>query len=79
MFSWIFSCLMKADKNKDDKLTQSEVKDFFSLINIEIDDNYAEMLFQVMILFLMVLNVENPSCRTSLQISGLNTAFTLMH
>ncbi|XP_026229539.1 1-phosphatidylinositol 4,5-bisphosphate phosphodiesterase delta-1-like isoform X2 [Anabas testudineus] len=43
---WIFTCLMKADKNKDDKLTQSEVKDFFRLINIDIDDNYAEMLFK---------------------------------
>lgn len=47
-FSWIFTCLMKADKNKDDKLTQSEVKDFFSLINIDINDDYAEMLFEVM-------------------------------
>uniref|UniRef100_A0A7N6A2R1 Phosphoinositide phospholipase C n=1 Tax=Anabas testudineus TaxID=64144 RepID=A0A7N6A2R1_ANATE len=46
LFSWIFTCLMKADKNKDDKLTQSEVKDFFRLINIDIDDNYAEMLFK---------------------------------
>ncbi|KAK2821979.1 hypothetical protein Q5P01_022044 [Channa striata] len=43
---WIFSCLTKADKNKDDKLTQSEVKDFFSMINIDVDDHYTEMLFK---------------------------------
>ena len=38
---------MKADKNKDDKLSHSEVKNFLRLINIEVDDNYAEMLFKV--------------------------------
>ncbi|XP_070829464.1 1-phosphatidylinositol 4,5-bisphosphate phosphodiesterase delta-1-like [Chaetodon trifascialis] len=43
---WIFSCLNKADKNKDDKLSQSEMKNFLRLINIEVDDVYAEMLFQ---------------------------------
>uniref|UniRef100_H3CR59 Phosphoinositide phospholipase C n=1 Tax=Tetraodon nigroviridis TaxID=99883 RepID=H3CR59_TETNG len=43
---WILSCLRKADKNKDDKLTQSEMKNFLRLINIEVDDIYAEMLFQ---------------------------------
>ncbi|XP_044225165.1 1-phosphatidylinositol 4,5-bisphosphate phosphodiesterase delta-1b isoform X1 [Thunnus albacares] len=43
---WIFSCLVKADKNKDDKLSHSEVKNFLRLINIEVDDNYAEMLFK---------------------------------
>lgn len=67
---------MKADKNKDDKLTQSEVKDFFRLINIDINDDYAEMLFEVMHSdFLMVLNVWKSlvdvqiSCKTSLQCS----------
>nr|XP_046264337.1 1-phosphatidylinositol 4,5-bisphosphate phosphodiesterase delta-1-like isoform X2 [Scatophagus argus] len=43
---WIFSCLKKADKNKDDKLSQSEVKNFLRLINIEVDDVYTEMLFE---------------------------------
>uniref|UniRef100_A0A3Q1G5W5 Phosphoinositide phospholipase C n=1 Tax=Acanthochromis polyacanthus TaxID=80966 RepID=A0A3Q1G5W5_9TELE len=43
---WIFSCLRKADKNKDDKLSESEVKNFLRLINIEVDDDYAEMLFK---------------------------------
>ncbi|KAM9719670.1 1-phosphatidylinositol 4,5-bisphosphate phosphodiesterase delta-1-like [Menidia menidia] len=43
---WIFSCLRKADKNKDDKLSQSEVKSFLRLINIEMDDEYAEMIFK---------------------------------
>ncbi|XP_038156449.1 1-phosphatidylinositol 4,5-bisphosphate phosphodiesterase delta-1b isoform X1 [Cyprinodon tularosa] len=43
---WIFSCLRKADKDKDDKLSQSEMKRFLQLINIELDDDYAEMLFK---------------------------------
>lgn len=49
LHSWIFSCLRKADKDKDDKLSQSEMKNFLQLINIELDDDYAEMLFQVKI------------------------------
>lgn len=47
LFSWIFNCLRKADKNKDGKLSQSEVKNFLRLINIEVDDDYAEMVFEV--------------------------------
>ncbi|GAA6222414.1 1-phosphatidylinositol 4,5-bisphosphate phosphodiesterase delta-1-like isoform X2 [Lates japonicus] len=43
---WIYSCLRKADKNKDDKLSQSEVKNFLHLINLDVDDNYAEMLLK---------------------------------
>uniref|UniRef100_A0A3B4GJZ2 Phosphoinositide phospholipase C n=1 Tax=Pundamilia nyererei TaxID=303518 RepID=A0A3B4GJZ2_9CICH len=43
---WIFSCLRKADKNKDDNLSPSEVKSFMHLINIEVDDEYVEMLFK---------------------------------
>ncbi|XP_077580843.1 1-phosphatidylinositol 4,5-bisphosphate phosphodiesterase delta-1-like isoform X1 [Stigmatopora nigra] len=43
---WIFSCLRKADKNKDSRLSISEVKDFLRLINIEVDDSYADMLFE---------------------------------
>ncbi|XP_059200678.1 1-phosphatidylinositol 4,5-bisphosphate phosphodiesterase delta-1-like [Centropristis striata] len=43
---WIMSCLRKADKNKDDKLSESELKNFLRLINIEVDDDYAEMLFK---------------------------------
>ncbi|XP_053293140.1 1-phosphatidylinositol 4,5-bisphosphate phosphodiesterase delta-1b isoform X1 [Pleuronectes platessa] len=43
---WIFSCLRKADKDNDDKLSQSEMKNFLRRINIEVDDDYAEMLFQ---------------------------------
>ncbi|XP_067439028.1 1-phosphatidylinositol 4,5-bisphosphate phosphodiesterase delta-1-like [Thunnus thynnus] len=43
---WIISCLMKSDENKDDKWSQSEVKNFLQLINIEVDDNYAETLFK---------------------------------
>ncbi|XP_056276245.1 1-phosphatidylinositol 4,5-bisphosphate phosphodiesterase delta-1-like isoform X3 [Pseudoliparis swirei] len=43
---WIFSCLRKADKNKDNKMTQSELKNFLRLINIKVDDDHAEMLFK---------------------------------
>lgn len=45
--SWLYTCLKKADKDKDDKLSQSEMKNFMRLINIEVDDVYTEMLFQV--------------------------------
>uniref|UniRef100_A0A667ZEX8 Phosphoinositide phospholipase C n=1 Tax=Myripristis murdjan TaxID=586833 RepID=A0A667ZEX8_9TELE len=43
---WIFNCLRKADKNSDDKLSQKELKDFLRMINIDLDDEYAEILFQ---------------------------------
>ncbi|KAG7524498.1 1-phosphatidylinositol 4,5-bisphosphate phosphodiesterase delta-1-like isoform X1 [Solea senegalensis] len=43
---WILACLRKADKNKDEKLSQSELKNFLRLINIEVDDDYAEMIFK---------------------------------
>ncbi|XP_010790042.1 1-phosphatidylinositol 4,5-bisphosphate phosphodiesterase delta-1-like [Notothenia coriiceps] len=46
MEHWIFSCLRKSDKNKDDKLSLSELKNFMHLINIEVDDDYAEILFE---------------------------------
>ncbi|CAN9503279.1 unnamed protein product [Ophioblennius macclurei] len=43
---WIYTCLRKADKNQDDKLSESDMKRFLRLINIEVDDEYAEMLFK---------------------------------
>ncbi|XP_074545481.1 1-phosphatidylinositol 4,5-bisphosphate phosphodiesterase delta-1-like isoform X2 [Halichoeres trimaculatus] len=43
---WIYSCLRKADKNDDEKLSESELKNFLRLINIEVDDDYAEELFK---------------------------------
>ncbi|XP_078120799.1 1-phosphatidylinositol 4,5-bisphosphate phosphodiesterase delta-1-like isoform X2 [Sander vitreus] len=43
---WILSCLNKADKNRDNKLNISELKNFLRLINIEMDDYYTEMLFK---------------------------------
>ncbi|XP_053185437.1 1-phosphatidylinositol 4,5-bisphosphate phosphodiesterase delta-1b [Scomber japonicus] len=43
---WILSCLVKADKNKDEKLSLSEMKNFLRLINLEVDDEYAEILFK---------------------------------
>lgn len=47
LLSWLYTCLKKADKDKDDKLSQSEMKNFMRLINIEMDDLYTEMLFKV--------------------------------
>ncbi|XP_033838586.1 1-phosphatidylinositol 4,5-bisphosphate phosphodiesterase delta-1-like isoform X1 [Periophthalmus magnuspinnatus] len=43
---WILTCMTKADKNKDDKLSESEVKNFMRLINVDVDDEYTEMLFK---------------------------------
>ncbi|XP_043115233.1 1-phosphatidylinositol 4,5-bisphosphate phosphodiesterase delta-1b isoform X1 [Puntigrus tetrazona] len=43
---WIYSCLRKADKNFDDKISQKEMKSFLQDINIEVSEDYAEMLFQ---------------------------------
>uniref|UniRef100_A0A672SPY2 Phosphoinositide phospholipase C n=1 Tax=Sinocyclocheilus grahami TaxID=75366 RepID=A0A672SPY2_SINGR len=43
---WIYSCMRKADKNFDDKISQKELKSFLRDINIEVDEDYAEMLFQ---------------------------------
>ncbi|XP_034559312.1 1-phosphatidylinositol 4,5-bisphosphate phosphodiesterase delta-1-like isoform X4 [Notolabrus celidotus] len=43
---WIYSCMRKADKNEDDKLSESELKNFLRLINVEVDDDYAEELFK---------------------------------
>uniref|UniRef100_A0A674BW76 Phosphoinositide phospholipase C n=1 Tax=Salmo trutta TaxID=8032 RepID=A0A674BW76_SALTR len=42
---WIFNCMRKADKNKDNKITLKELKHFLRQINIEVDDMYAEVLF----------------------------------
>uniref|UniRef100_A0A8K9V2A8 Phosphoinositide phospholipase C n=1 Tax=Oncorhynchus mykiss TaxID=8022 RepID=A0A8K9V2A8_ONCMY len=42
---WIFNCMRKADKNKDNKMTLKELKHFLRQINIEVDDMYAEVLF----------------------------------
>uniref|UniRef100_A0A8C7CMW5 Phosphoinositide phospholipase C n=1 Tax=Oncorhynchus kisutch TaxID=8019 RepID=A0A8C7CMW5_ONCKI len=41
---WIFNCMRKADKNKDNKMTLKELKHFLHQINIEVDDMYAEVL-----------------------------------
>uniref|UniRef100_A0A672SZD4 Phosphoinositide phospholipase C n=1 Tax=Sinocyclocheilus grahami TaxID=75366 RepID=A0A672SZD4_SINGR len=43
---WIYSCLRKADKNFDNKISQKETKSFLRDINIEVSEDYAEMLFQ---------------------------------
>uniref|UniRef100_A0A3P8VJQ5 Phosphoinositide phospholipase C n=1 Tax=Cynoglossus semilaevis TaxID=244447 RepID=A0A3P8VJQ5_CYNSE len=43
---WIITLLNKADINKDTKLSQSEIKDFLRLINMEADDQYAKVLFK---------------------------------
>ncbi|XP_026093951.1 1-phosphatidylinositol 4,5-bisphosphate phosphodiesterase delta-1-like isoform X1 [Carassius auratus] len=43
---WIYSCMRKADKNADNKMTLKELKHFLRQINIQVDDRYAEMLFK---------------------------------
>uniref|UniRef100_A0A8C1Q7W4 Phosphoinositide phospholipase C n=1 Tax=Cyprinus carpio TaxID=7962 RepID=A0A8C1Q7W4_CYPCA len=39
-------CLRKADKNFDNKISQKEMKSFLQDINIEVSEDYAEMVFQ---------------------------------
>ncbi|XP_063777860.1 1-phosphatidylinositol 4,5-bisphosphate phosphodiesterase delta-1 isoform X2 [Pseudophryne corroboree] len=43
---WIHTCLRKADKNKDNKMSLKELKNFLRDVNIETDDNYAKHIFQ---------------------------------
>ncbi|KAM6948842.1 1-phosphatidylinositol 4,5-bisphosphate phosphodiesterase delta-1-like isoform 2-T2 [Aplochiton taeniatus] len=43
---WIFNCLKKADKNRDDKLNLKELKNFLHQINVDVDDEYAAELFK---------------------------------
>uniref|UniRef100_A0A6J0URU8 Phosphoinositide phospholipase C n=1 Tax=Pogona vitticeps TaxID=103695 RepID=A0A6J0URU8_9SAUR len=43
---WIHACLRKADKNKDNKMSFKELKDFLKEINIQVDDNYARQIFE---------------------------------
>ncbi|NWY30099.1 PLCD1 phosphodiesterase, partial [Pheucticus melanocephalus] len=45
---WIHTCLRKADKNKDNKMSLKELKDFLKEVNIEVDDYHAKKIFQVM-------------------------------
>lgn len=43
---WIHTCLRKADKNKDNKMSLKELKSFLQEVNVETDDNYAKQIFQ---------------------------------
>ncbi|XP_073533872.1 1-phosphatidylinositol 4,5-bisphosphate phosphodiesterase delta-1 isoform X1 [Phyllobates terribilis] len=43
---WIHTCLRKADKNKDNKMSLKELKSFLQEVNFETDDNYAKQIFQ---------------------------------
>lgn len=45
--SWIHTCLRKADKNKDNKMSFKELKNFMKEVNIQVDDSYAKEIFQV--------------------------------
>uniref|UniRef100_A0A8C9VWY7 Phosphoinositide phospholipase C n=1 Tax=Scleropages formosus TaxID=113540 RepID=A0A8C9VWY7_SCLFO len=42
---WIYNCMRNADKNSDNKMSLKELKHFLHQINIEVDDEYAQMLF----------------------------------
>ncbi|XP_036595446.1 1-phosphatidylinositol 4,5-bisphosphate phosphodiesterase delta-1 isoform X4 [Trichosurus vulpecula] len=43
---WIHSCLRKADKNKDNKMSFKELKSFLKEVNIQMDDSYARKIFK---------------------------------
>ncbi|XP_067386606.1 1-phosphatidylinositol 4,5-bisphosphate phosphodiesterase delta-1 isoform X2 [Emydura macquarii macquarii] len=43
---WIHSCLRKADKNKDNKMSFKELKNFLKEVNVQMDDSYAKQIFQ---------------------------------
>ncbi|XP_037312080.2 1-phosphatidylinositol 4,5-bisphosphate phosphodiesterase delta-1a isoform X1 [Pungitius pungitius] len=43
---WIISCMRKADKNGDNKMTLKETKHFLRQVNIQVDDTYAAMIFK---------------------------------
>uniref|UniRef100_A0A8D0GVC4 Phosphoinositide phospholipase C n=1 Tax=Sphenodon punctatus TaxID=8508 RepID=A0A8D0GVC4_SPHPU len=43
---WIHSCLRKAEKNKDNKMSFKELKTFMKEVNIQVDDSYAKQIFQ---------------------------------
>uniref|UniRef100_A0A8C9YUK3 Phosphoinositide phospholipase C n=1 Tax=Sander lucioperca TaxID=283035 RepID=A0A8C9YUK3_SANLU len=43
---WIFNCMRKADKNKDNKMNLKEVKHFLKQLNIEVADTYAAEIFK---------------------------------
>ncbi|KAH0627635.1 hypothetical protein JD844_003649 [Phrynosoma platyrhinos] len=44
--SWIHACLRKADKNKDNKMSFKELKNFLKEINILVDEGYARQIFE---------------------------------
>ncbi|NWJ04246.1 PLCD3 phosphodiesterase, partial [Crypturellus undulatus] len=44
--SWIHDILRRADKNRDNKMCFSEVKDMLRMINIDMNDVYAYKLFK---------------------------------
>ncbi|KAG8138711.1 putative Phosphoinositide phospholipase C protein, partial [Naja naja] len=43
---WIHTCLRKADKNKDNKMSFKELKSFMKEVNIQMDDSYARQIFE---------------------------------
>ncbi|XP_078210775.1 1-phosphatidylinositol 4,5-bisphosphate phosphodiesterase delta-1 isoform X5 [Callithrix jacchus] len=43
---WIHSCLRKADKNKDNKMSFKELQNFLKELNIQVDDSYAWKIFR---------------------------------
>ncbi|XP_008394426.1 1-phosphatidylinositol 4,5-bisphosphate phosphodiesterase delta-1a isoform X2 [Poecilia reticulata] len=43
---WFISCMRKADKNKDNKMTLKELKHFLRQVNIEVNDTYVEEIFK---------------------------------
>lgn len=45
--TWIHAYLSRADQNHDDKMSYDEVQTLLQMINIDLSDQYARTLFQV--------------------------------
>lgn len=45
--TWIHAYLSRADQNHDDKMSYDEVRTLLQMINIDLSDQYARSLFQV--------------------------------
>lgn len=46
--TWIHAYLSRADQNHDDKMSYDEIRMLLQMINIDLSDQYAHSLFQVM-------------------------------
>lgn len=47
--TWIHAYLSRADQNRDDKMSYEEVQMLLQMINIDLSEQYARSLFQVLV------------------------------